>query len=623
MSASTDQPADSPPMAAPSCSRADGPGLLAGACFGCAAAATRAVLFALRDGYFKQPDLQDLMARSIRGDLLQGALVAVPVAALAVGLARRARTPRRVACGLALATLTALFLSGRVPASPFHAPGFGSNRALLAHAAALVVAAFGATIILRPGARWPGRLAALGAVGALALVGAASYLTGASGTAPDRPGVVLISLDTTRPDRLGAYGSESGLTPTLDALAAESVRFTRAYSPQPFTLTAHMTMLTGLSPSVHALAPEYSLPDGVTTLAESFRDEGYVTAAFVDTVAWLQPRYGFDRGFAIYRQIEGDASTKDEQVRLLLEDVGDRPLFLFVHVYDAHSDESVLPYEADAPHFQRVAGWYEGDFDGCLPERGCASKLLLEMNRLGESLDGDDRRYLSSLYDAGLASLDDRLARLFQRLQRSGTLDRSVLLITADHGEEFFEHGRALHDQNYEESVRVPLLVRMPGGATVGERSDLVGLSDIAPTVRDLTGLPTVPGQGVSFADALEGARNDTPGDTVRDAVLLDSGRGSLGLVTARWKYFPTRDGFELYDLATDPDEQHDLLAAGSPPDTLPALRARLQAMLEDVRAHRLALGLPADPAVRPDTGIESPLSEDALRQLEALGYTR
>jgi arylsulfatase A-like enzyme len=436
---------------------------------------------------------------------------------------------------------------------------------------------------------------------------------------PAGPGVILISLDTVRRDRVGAFGSGRGLTPTLDALAGESVRFTRAYSPQPFTLTAHMTMLTGLSPSVHALAPESSLPDTVTTLAESFREAGWVTAALVDTVTWLHPRYGFDRGFSVYRQVEGDASSKDEQVRLLLEDVGDRPMFLFVHVYDAHSDESVLPYEADAPHLERLAGWYEGDFTGCLPDRGCASRLLLELNRLGEPLTGDDRRYLSSLYDAGLASLDDRLAAIFQRLERSGVLDRSVLVVTADHGEEFFEHGRALHDQSYEESVRVPLLVRMPGGEVVGTRHDLVGLTDLAPTVRALAGLPDVPGQGISFAGALR----DAPISTTRDAVLLDSGRGSLGIITERWKLFPTREGFELYDLAEDPEERFDLIAAGSQPDVLPALRARLDAMRQAVRSHRLSLGLPEDPAARRSTSIESPLSEDALRQLEALGYTR
>ncbi len=604
---------------------ADAPGpvdrpWLTGACAGLAAAGARALLFALRDGYLLADGLRDVGARSLLLDLGRGAALAVPAGLLLAALARSGRGGRLAAAGLAIAG-GLLFLGGRLPASPFHAPGFGSGRALAAHGAAAAVALVLAGAYALSVAGAVGRLARVlalaGGLGAAGLAGVAGALLESGPERPEGPGVVLVSLDTLRPDRLGAFGSERGLTPALDALAAESLRFPRAWSPEPFTLTAHMTLLTGLTPSVHGLEPDRGLPDGVTTLAASFREAGWVTAAVVDTVVWLEPRYGFARGFDVYRRVEGDASAKDAVVRLLAEDVGDRPLFLFVHVYDAHSDESVLPYEAEPDHLAAHAGWYEGEFTGCLPERGCASSLLLEMNRRGERLEGDERRWLASLYDAGVASLDARLDRLFGGLRESGVLDRSLTVVTADHGEEFYEHGRALHDQSYDESLRVPFLVRLPGGAPSGVRQDLVTLADVAPTVRAFAGLPDVPGQGVSFAGALAA----TPGASARDAVLLDTGRGSLGVVTERWKLVPTRDGPRLFDLAADPEEQRDLLAGGAPPPALAALRDRLARWDADVRAARTALGLPADPAAD-EADLDRPLDDDALRQLEALGYT-
>ncbi len=642
------------PPAAPNASAATGnpwPRVwLVGLGLGLGASVGRAVLFALVDGYWQRPELTDLASRSLLQDLLRGALWALPVTALAAVLLQRGRPLSTLLRGLAALLLLVaggLFLTGRWPASPFHVPGTDSLRAQLAQAAAwggaLVLALL---LVWRPAARCssrPSRSMLVCASAALALFAWLAALAWSgwtllqhpapSTTETSPPHLVLLSLDTLRHDRLNAP-----LSPTLAALGQESVRFERAYSPQPFTLTAHMTMLTGLSPSVHSLAPEQALPARVVTLAQSLREQGWITAAFVDTVTWLHPRYGFDRGFSIYRQIEGDLRSKQEQIRLLLDDlgsVGSRPVFLFVHLYDAHSDESVLPYEAAPDFMAEHAGWYDGDFTGCVDGQGCASELLLDLNKRGQTLEGDDRRYLASLYDAGVATLDHRLKTLFAQLREDDFLDHSVLMVTADHGEEFFEHGRALHDQNYEESVRVPLMVRMPGAAARGIRSELVGLADLAPTLRELAGLPPQPSTGQSFA-ALLSTRDAAAARAERGAVWLDAGRGSLGIVTQRWKLFPTRASYEFYDLANDPEEQHDLFEqaqrtlapestsseALEAPEALLALQALIDAARLRVAEHRLALGLPADPAASADTTIESPLSEEALRQLESLGYT-
>ncbi|MHC4839001.1 MAG: sulfatase-like hydrolase/transferase, partial [Planctomycetota bacterium] len=365
---------------------------------GLSLAATRAALFALRDGYYKDAELANVAARSFLDDLLVGALCTLPPALLlsawltrpttSAGSTRREATgPRgvaRLAVALGVAALAYLFLSGRLPASPFHVPGWESTRALLAQGVAAGLALVAARVLVASGGffSWSLRLGA----GLGLLAGAAAGLLLAPPVVPSTPSVIIVSLDTLRADRLGAHGSQAGLTPTLDALAAESLRFQRAYTPQPWTLSAHMSLLTGLSPSTHGLDAEQALPEAAVTLAESYREAGYVTVALVDTVAWLHPRFGFERGFQIYRQIEGDVRAKQEQLQLVLDDVGDRPLFLFVHLYDTHSDEHQLPYESEPSIQAQHTDWYTGDFRGCLPDRGCASELLQNLNKLGERL---------------------------------------------------------------------------------------------------------------------------------------------------------------------------------------------------------------------------------------------
>ena len=622
-------------------SRADARGLVAGA-LGLAlwTSGLRAALFALRDGYHREPALTGLLARSVLGDLTGGLLVTLPAAALLLLVARRGGGARLLAAA-ATAALAWLFLAARWPSSPFHAPGFESGRALLAQgvvAAGSLAAAVTLALVAGAPTRGAGRLlgrASLAGGLATALAGAAALAVSAVQPEADgaRPSVVLLSVDTLRQDHLGTYGDGRGLTPALDALAAESVVFERAYTPQPWTLSAHMSLLTGLSPSVHGLDVEQALPWDVTTLAEAFAARGYACLAVVDTVAWLHPRYGFGRGFHAYHQVEGDAAAKDALVRQLLDDAGDQPVFLFVHVYDAHSDESLLPYEADAEDSARLVGAEPDDFTGCVPELGCASRLLQEWNQRGEVPDEATRRWMRELYAAGVASVDRRLGALVDDLRERGLLERSLVLVTADHGEEFYEHGKALHDQAYEECVEVPLLVRLPGGAAAGRHGAPVSLTDVPATLAEHLELPLPAGQGRSFAPALVDPA--TAPDDPRH-VLLDSGRGSLGIVTERWKLLPTRRGFELYDLHHDPGETRDLASSGADqpaddaqphaPFDVAAARAYLEQLLaaerREVGRQRERLGLPADPRQAAGHAIESPLSAEAAEHLKALGYT-
>ncbi|MFG0319558.1 MAG: sulfatase, partial [Planctomycetota bacterium JB042] len=447
----------------------------------CGLAAARAALVALADGYLGA-GLTDVALESFARTLVRGLPgPALGAAALALLVGRtRLLTALALAAGAALAYA---FVTGRLPALPVHAPGFDSARARLAHAGAAATAiavAVGFVVRIRP--RALARL--LPAAALLAAAGAAAVgFTPRERPAPvsERPNVILLSIDTLRADRLGCYGYDGGTTPALDAFAAGGVRFDRAYSPQPWTLTSHMTMLTGLSPSVHGLDRDTRLSYGVTPLALRFQRAGYATAAVVDKVAWLEPKYGFARGFHLYRRLGGQATRKTAAAEALLDDLADRPFFLFLHVFDVHSDWGKLPYDADPEDVERFAGWYDGPFDGCEGDV-CASKLLQKLVEEGRSLPPEEARYVSSLYDAGLRSLDRRLAPFLARLEEDGRLDDTFVFVTSDHGEELFEHGSCLHGAFHDEVMRVPLLVRGPGVRSGASVEPAVGHVDFAPT---------------------------------------------------------------------------------------------------------------------------------------------
>jgi len=520
-----------------------------------------------------------------------------PLAALVLPLAA-------VPLGFAFATL-------RLPALE-PAPGLDAAPERLANACGLAFAVLLACW-LSPRARRPAVLALPGlvALAALALAGAWAVASPGRSAWPQRPNAVLVSVDTLRADHVGCYGYDRPTTPNLDRFAESAVRFTDAHTPYPWTLIAHMSLLTSLYPTAHGVLEERALDPRVPTLAEAFASEGYATVAVVDSVVWLQPRYGFDRGFDYYRQLEGTAEEKLAQVGELLDELGDRPFFLFAHFFDVHSDTERLPYEADEEDRRLFAGDYAGEFDGCMAGLGCASELLRRLNDRGIQLEGAEREWLVDLYDAGVRSFDRRLGELFAALEERGLAERTVSVVTADHGESFFEHGTALHAGVFEETVSIPLLVRTPDTREGRAVDALVGLVDVAPTLLELCGIPDLRGQGRSLVPLLEG------GETWPDrALLYDDGRGHLSLRTKDWKLVQARrGGRHLFHLATDPREATDLLA-GEPPERVPRvlgeLEERLGALSSETHAlrERFARGAEATQL----TGADS-------EALEALGY--
>jgi arylsulfatase A-like enzyme len=446
------------------------------------------------------------------------------------------------------------------------------------------------------------------------------------GPAPDAPRhVILVSIDTLRADRVGAYGYGRLTTPFLDSLARRGVLFEQHMANSNNTLSSHASMLTGLVPVAHGTrdggseATRFALADGVETLAERLGSAGYTTASFTAHPAWLARGFGLDQGFD-HLESEWWGAPKLSQALLRWLDA-DAPenLFLFLHFYDVHSDMAgagvTLPYQADLDFVERFAGPRPADFTGTVPGKDyqCCSRWLEAANRGEFQVSPEARDYVSGLYDAGLAQLDRDLGRLFAELHRRGFLEGALIVVTSDHGEEFLEHGRFMHGGFHDEIARVPLIVVPPLGTAVARRtvSAVTRSIDLAPTLADFAGSAGL-GAGRSLREAI------TTGAAIEDGevMFLESvlrSRDEHG----PFRLFDDASRAHLWDLAADPRESQDLLARD--PDPTTAARA------ETARNHLALLRRLAgehDARVRASsrTGAAALSTEEEAR-LRALGY--
>jgi len=432
-----------------------------------------------------------------------------------------------------------------------------------------------------------------------------------------RPNVVLISIDTLRADRL-ASGGPCAVLPRIGEFARQAVVLEACRSEASHTLLAHATLLTGTVPETHGvLDAEDVLPPAIPTLAELLRVRGYDTGAVVNC-GYFDRKFALDRGFAVwdYRHDRQEAAPDsagsfgrgaEETNRAVLDWLDGRPAepwFLFVHYYDVHSDWADAPYEAPAEFIRRLAGPAPPEFrtgDGEV----AASLYLLRADERGEAWSPEHLAHLAALYDAGAAYTDAQVGHLLDRLRRDGLLERSIVVLTSDHGEEFREHRRFLHAQVYEELTRVPLIVSAPGLAA-GRRTGLAQLADVAPTVLDWLGLEPPPGmQGRSLRPLIE------RGEPVRDLAFSRNEDGSqYALTDGRHKLVVEERAdrrARLFDLGADPREAHDL--AAREPERVRELLARLDLWRGATRA--------AAPGAPPPV----PLDPRTRRRLEALGY--
>lgn len=415
------------------------------------------------------------------------------------------------------------------------------------------------------------------------LVGAALALLvtacGRAGPVASGPSLLLVTIDTLRADHVGAYGAGPDRTPSLDELAARGVVFERVFAPTPLTLPSHASLLTGLYPPSHGVRHNglYRLEAEVPRLPEVFREAGYRTGAFVGATV-LDGRFGLGGGFGTYDASWGaerasatgfperDArSVTDAALRWLEED--DAPFFLWVHYYDPHA-----AYHPPEPWASRFAG---------------------------------------DPYAGEIAFVDAQLGRLLGALAGDGRLASTLVAVTADHGESLGAHGETTHGYTlYDATQHVPWILAGPGIPKGGRVDALASLVDVAPTLLARTGLSGLAGaEGRDLSPWIDGG---APPESERVvyaeslATRLDHGWAPLHAARSLRHLYVRAPRPELYDVRSDPRQQHDLLAEDAPAvePVVAALEDRIdQALREDREAERVAL----DPAVR--------------RELQALGY--
>ncbi|MGO9273379.1 MAG: sulfatase-like hydrolase/transferase [Terriglobia bacterium] len=401
-------------------------------------------------------------------------------------------------------------------------------------------------------------------------------------TSGPKPSVILITIDTLRADHLGCYGDSHVETPNIDSLARESSRFAQAYTPVPITLPAHTVIFTGSFPmatGVHDFSAN-KLPAGAATLAKVLRDDGYTTAAFLGG-AVLDSRFGLNQGFDTYfdhfdfsrldetklDQMKRPGDQVVEQALSWLKRGPQRPVFVWVHLYDPHH-----PYTPPEPFLSR---------------------------------------YRASPYDGEIAFADAQVGRLLTYLRESGFYQTSVIGLMADHGEGLGEHGEKTHGFFvYNSTLHVPLLIKIPGIQPRAIESE-ASLVDVMPTLLEALGIP-IPAnvQGRSLLREIQGQSHLAGASLLYSETylpLLHFGWSPLrGLQSQGVKYIDAPRP-ELYDTHTDPHELKNLF--NSRKTLASAMHGRL-----DVLIRRFT----------PKTGnaAEKELTDPALlERLRSLGY--
>jgi arylsulfatase A-like enzyme len=422
--------------------------------------------------------------------------------------------------------------------------------------------------------------------------------------------ILFIVVDTLRWDHVGSYGaSRRKISPAMDALSRESVRFHRAYATAPWTRPSIGSMITGLHPSSHGgTAVDQPLPDEAHTLAEILSESGYATHAVISN--WvISKQNGFAQGYTRYH--ESIAALHHKSTSERVSDVaekalgslaaGQSPFLLFVHYFD--------PHYRYLPHSE--VGWSGGEL-GRIAEK----PSVFEVRAMGDSLSEEEIANLRDLYAEEVRHTDTQVGRLLGALDKLGLQGDTVVVLVSDHGEEIFERGYLGHAHSlHEELLRVPFIVRAPGLARQVVDTP-VSLVSITPTLLDLAGVEYDADafQGHSLRSLMEGDDEAAKGaflfaevDYLPDK-RVERTAHERGIIGRRFKLIRDQESgeLELYDLERDPGEMHDLAEAR------PKLAARLLMILER-QIERAESGS--------SSGPPRALSEQDRRQLEELGY--
>ncbi len=399
----------------------------------------------------------------------------------------------------------------------------------------------------------------------------------------ERPNVLIILIDTVRADHLGAYGYDKPTSPFLDSLFKKGVVFENAYAPAYLTFQADAAILSGLYPS-ESNVRTWTTPvrDDIRLLPEVFKLYGYTTSLF--TWSGLRGYFGLYRGFDQVKKYQTIQNFKPSS-RDALDTIrsGARPFFIMWTMYDVH-----VPMLAALPEFapERYEGPFATERNFMFPQQSVDSISYYTGDEeiRSHTKSPEDAAYVRSQYDSGIRRVDDSLRQLFSELEESGILENTIVVISAEHGEDLGEHGFFFHRDIYENGIHVPLAIIYPKRFLPRRVAEPVTLLDIAPTVTELAGLPRFEaGEGVSLLPLMKGRAIESRVlyierppfkeyaviDWPWKLIVRDPLRGVEGLSSE-----PINDFFrslrkndiatsdELYNVQTDPGEIENLIEA-------------------------------------------------------------
>lgn len=422
----------------------------------------------------------------------------------------------------------------------------------------------------------------------------------------NKPNILLISLDTVRADHLSCYGYSKSTTPNIDRLAENGTLFEHAYSNAVWTPPAHASMLTGLYPSEHGVVDQNRLDSDIPTIAQNLLSNGYRTAGFVSN-SQVGQLVGLDKGHETFVEIWRGSQSKNIILRALrwfgrkaldiaclrdhgakitnqlalkwLDEAqrGDKPFYLFLHYIDAHS-----PLKAPRPYRTKfISKGLIRKIDQQVVKLMADNPLrFYSSNIIPNQFENE---YLVGLYDGEIGYLDKKIGEIAEYLKKEKLYDNTLIIITADHGEHFGEHGHYSHVSSlYQPIIHVPLIIKLPGSAAKGDKNNkIVQLIDIFPTILNVAGITS------EINDHISGQEIFNCNSTSEDHYVVSEWEGRIpyfilsdlkcdrtdervsrftkkiySLIKGNYKYIVCSDGTEeIYNLVDDPEERINLVA--------------------------------------------------------------
>jgi arylsulfatase A-like enzyme len=421
--------------------------------------------------------------------------------------------------------------------------------------------------------------------------------------------VIIYLVDTLRADHLGCYGNPEIQTPHIDRFASQGVLFEKAYSQASWTKPSTATLLTSTYPSYHGAITRYDLlTNKLITLAEVLKNNGYLTAAFSNQPN-ISADFGFSKGFdsfmEVYYEIKISPLYAKHMNKLILpwlEKNTDKPFFLYIHTIDPHD-----PYNPPPPFDTMYDKNYQGSIHG-------SSRTLCDIDEGKIKVTPRDIQHLKALYDGEITLNDEAFGELIEKLKELKLYNRTLVLFTSDHGEEFYEHHGVKHgDTLYEEQVHIPIIIRDPFHFPSEHRiGSMVGTIDIMPTILRSLNI-SVPAQceGKSLIPLIKDEKNFFVANLFFEEDL--DGIVIQAIRRKQWKliFYPKTDKLELFNLEKDANEEHNV--ASEYPELSSSLYEEMKHWHQKQIEQRTGL-------LRPKV---QKLSEETIKQLRALGYLK